>query len=247
MPTFAELGIPFALYDADVATCADYAGEGRCALCGHEGHVFRFGIGGHVVVPCDRCGVALEAHVPDGSPTCACGGRATSVPLGERAKVLACHGCVRAGRAMRTQVTELGTIGPEHAREGLTHGVPGLDPSQVHASNLPLVAQPDEPEWMRARVDVEDALELVRTPTFHTWQGAVWMFHCGRPMVFVGEWKEAELVSRSNGTEAGARELLASLVPDASDDLYDALDRAGGVYAFRCGVCGALRGSYDMD
>lgn len=150
---------------------------------------------------------------------------------------------------MRTKDSELGMIRPEDAQAGLTHGVPGLAADGLHPAHLPLVPMADEPGWMRARVDVEAAMDLVRTPDFVTWQGACWLFHCGRPMVFVGEWKQGDLLARSDGSERGARAVLASvsLTPPAIEELYEELDHIGGVYTFRCGACGVLRGSYDFD
>ncbi len=38
---------------------------------------------------------------------------------------------------------------------------------------------------------------LVKTPPYTTWQGERWLFHCGRPMVFVGEHTPEELESFS--------------------------------------------------
>ena len=68
MTTFAELGVPFPLFEAPTSEASEYVQRSTCGLCGGGGrHCFRLHIGCAVIVPCPSCGVengldALEAR-----------------------------------------------------------------------------------------------------------------------------------------------------------------------------------------
>ncbi|AKF11422.1 CbrC family protein [Sandaracinus amylolyticus] len=249
MATFAELGISFPLYEGPLSTCTGHRGRGTCALCAQPGELFGFGIGGYVELTCAGCGARTDWHVAERVPSCACGA-ALVAPVTVEREVRACHACFRAGRAKSTQDTELGMVTPELARQGVTHGLPSDLISELYDTS----PSPDDPSWSRVHVASELLEELLRTPTFSTWQGAIWLFHCDAPMVFVGEWKREELLARA-GDDAGARRLVTELL-GADDERcdpqrWDAFVRGeaelGGLYTFRCGRCGKHRAGWDMD
>lgn len=244
MTTFAELQIPFAWYEGPVDTCDMYRGPGTCALCSRLGHLFVFGIGGYVELACGTCGVKTDWHVADAVPSCSCGA-VLEAPLRVGRAVVACHACFRAGHAKRTHDTELGMVTPELARDGLTHGVPGPALPGWESSS-----SPNDPSWRRYHVRRELLEELVRTPTFTTWQGCYWSFHCQQPMIFVGEWRAEQWIAFA-GCEDAARALLPEVVPrdlffdDLWDDLSSEESGIGGLYTFRCPKCGTHQASWD--
>src|SRR5262249_9228104 len=65
MATFAELSIPFLLFEAPTTEASDYAGSATCRLCGgRDRHCFELGIGDALIWPCPDCGAenGLDAH-----------------------------------------------------------------------------------------------------------------------------------------------------------------------------------------
>ncbi|WP_181448805.1 CbrC family protein [Nonomuraea aridisoli] len=65
---------------------------------------------------------------------------------------------------------------------GRTHGVPDFG----HAPGFEL-EPPGEDDWVAVRIPSAVLLELVRTPTYSTWQGEQWLFCCGDAMTYLGE------------------------------------------------------------
>jgi hypothetical protein len=60
MATFAELGIPFHLFESPTSEACDYVGPATCRLCGvRERHCFELGIGDALMLPCPACGVDI--------------------------------------------------------------------------------------------------------------------------------------------------------------------------------------------
>jgi uncharacterized protein CbrC (UPF0167 family) len=152
-----------------------------------------------------------------------------------------CYGCLRAGKAAFTKDTVLGMVTWKEAMEGLTHGEPGL-----RLADFELIPSQHDPQWMRAKVPSEFLLELVRTPTYNTWQGERWQFCCKRPMIYAGIWKEEEF--KKNSPNGNGQELFATAKIDGvAADMWGHLEEIGGPYMFRCSSCGTLRGHYDMD
>lgn len=235
-PTFRDLGIPFPLYEGSLSTCSHYAGEGACDLCGGVGHRFRFEAGGALTTPCATCSTDVVWYVAVGPGSCGCGGRA-------RPATFACYACFRAGRAVMSHDSERGAVVVESAPEGFTHGLPGpLPPGMVAEGPF------DEDGWCRVRAESAGLLELLRTPSYVTWQGELWLFHCEAPMVFVGEWKAEALLARTGGDEGQADALIRELLDDGRRPLrLGDLDAVGGLYVFRCVRCGQHRARYDLD
>jgi uncharacterized protein CbrC (UPF0167 family) len=129
----------------------------------------------------------------------------------------------------------------EQAAEGLTHGVPGLD-----RRDHELVPSEEDPDWMRAKVPSGLLFELLRTPGYITWQGEQWQFCCGRPGIYLGEWKEDDFDRRAPDGDGQALFRQVDL-DDSVTDLWGQLSRIGGPYVFRCPVCRRLSGHSDMD
>jgi uncharacterized protein CbrC (UPF0167 family) len=239
MPTFAELGMPFRLFEADVGEATRYLAEGACSICGAVGPAFELGIGADLIVPCSRCWTenALDAHERVGKACRSCG---VTVPFPAVGKTIACcYACLRAGRAALTQDTELGMVRWEDAEVGLTHAMP--TEATYHPDWETAIGQDG---WPCAKVDRDALLELVRTPAYVSWQGERWRFCCGRIMVFIGGWPAADFAREAEGGD-GMR-LFLELMDDAEPEVWPRVE-AGTVstYLFRCTTCGARRGYYD--
>jgi hypothetical protein len=107
-------------------------------------------------------------------------------------ELLACHRCLRAGRAALTHDTRLGMVTWELALAGHTHGRPPTGPDSALTAQFQTSTGGDS-GWTRAHVDPAWLLELVHTPTDSNWQGEAWDFCCRRPMAHVGAWGRADL------------------------------------------------------
>ena len=117
----------------------------------------------------------------------------------------ACYACFRSGKVDNTVDTALGMVRLEDARNGLTHGIPMNDPSRF--GDYELVPHPVDPNfpdetWYSFRIDSKHLLELVRTPTYHTWQGEYWQFCCKQPCVFLGSLPAGALPDEHPAIEA---------------------------------------------
>ncbi|QDV36899.1 hypothetical protein [Tautonia plasticadhaerens] len=114
MPTFADLGIPFPLFEAPTDDASDYAGLATCRLCGVGGrHCFEPGGGDDLIVPCASCGVEnrLSAGARRDVPCRGCGSTVPfPEPLKARKQLLACYDCLRTGRAAMAKDTEFGMV-----------------------------------------------------------------------------------------------------------------------------------------
>jgi hypothetical protein len=239
--SFDALGIPFPLFEAPVSEASGFEPAGQCSLCPAQGPVFTLGIGHDLIRSCPRCGqdTALEVSDRKAAPCVHCKAPVPFPQLpGEPLR--ACHGCVRAGRVAFTQDTELGMVNWQCAREGLTHGVPGLRHPDFELVPLPVEEGfEDEGQWMRARVDSLHLLELVRTPSYKTWQGERWLFCCQRPMRFLGRWTKKDFTAQAQaGLEVTPRSALGK-------EARFALDEGHSAPMFRCTVCSRLLGHAD--
>ena len=129
MPTFADLGIPFPLFEAPTDEASDYAGPATCRLCGaKDRHCFDLGIGDALILPCPACGTENGLDADDRADTyCRSCGSPVPFPEPLRAKkqLLACYDCLREGKAAKTKDTEFGMVSWDQAFQGVTNGVPG--------------------------------------------------------------------------------------------------------------------------
>lgn len=246
MSTFADLGIPFPLFEAPTREASDYAGLAICRLCRRGGrHCFDLGIGDDLILPCPACG--LEAGLdPDERGDVACRGCGSTVPFPDalhlKHRLLACYDGLRAGKVAMTKDTEFGMVSWERAIEGVTLGHPGL-----RADQFEIVATGPRGGSPGARVPVEHMWELLRTPGYISWQGENWLFCCRRPMTYLGGWGH---VSESLGT-ADRDAFFRGLFDPGDDAVSWGPDGFSGesacLYIYRCRTCGRHRAHYDFD
>jgi uncharacterized protein CbrC (UPF0167 family) len=243
--TFADLGIPFPLYEAPVSPSddSDYAGKGTCCVCGANAHCFHLGIGAAFVIPCPSCGAQNGVDVDDKADAeCrACGATVPYPPnVATRKEPKVCYACLRAGKAAITKDTEFGMVSCNEAVTGVTNGVPGLRQDQFES----VVVDPED-DWVGARLPEEIMLELIRTPTYGTWQGECWLFCCRYPMTFVGEWHNEQF--DAHAADGNGEALYYLVVENVPPETWDALGQGLSVYVFECKRCGKLRAHFDSD
>jgi uncharacterized protein CbrC (UPF0167 family) len=246
MATFADLGIPFPLFEAPTTEASEYAGLATCRLCGRrDRHCFELGIGDALILPCPACGVqnGLDAHDRADTPCRSCG-TPVLFPESLRAKkqLLACYDCLRAGEAAMTKDTEFGMVSWDQAFQGVTNGVPGLATDQFEV--VPI--DPDE-DWYGVRVPGEHLWELLRTPGFHSWQDERWLFCCRRPMTYLGGWRDAMQSIRPDDPNALFEGLFD---PDDEARRWGFEEFEAGspsLYDYHCLSCNRLRATWDCD
>lgn len=243
MSTFADLGIPFPLFEAPATEASDYAGIATCRLCGgRDQHCFEVD---HLILPCLACGVEVGL-VPADRADAPCRSCRSPVPFPESLKtkkqILVCYDCLRAGRGAMTKSTEFGTVTWQQAFEGVTLGAPGLQADQFEIVPIDL----DE-DWYGVRVPSEHLWELLRTPSFSNWQEERWLFCCRQPMAYVGSWRQALEAHQPDDPRAFFEPLLD---PDdeAKEWVWERLETGQvSLYVYRCRNCGGFRATWDQD
>ncbi|WP_130735742.1 CbrC family protein [Flavobacterium sp. J27] len=93
--------------------------------------------------------------------------------------------------------------------------------------------------------------ELMHTPPFRAWQGAVWLTHCNDFMTFVDIWEHEDFVAKS--PDGNAEKFFDEILDNwQEDDFYkeqfspEKSDYAESVfYAFECSHCKKYRGYVD--
>jgi uncharacterized protein CbrC (UPF0167 family) len=239
MATFGELGIPFPLFAGSVEG-SDYAGLGTCSICTKpRQHAFDLGVGAALMLPCPSCRT-VNGLRPSRRKDEPCRQCRSAIPFPDIAgdKIRCCYSCLRSGKAAITKDTELGMITWEQAFEGITHGVPGLNHPDFEMV-------PKEDDWVAARLPPEVMFELLRTPTYSTWQGECWLFCCKQPMIYLGSWEREDFTR--NAPDNDGRALFASVVPDFQPEMWDGhFGDCTSYYVFRCSRCGHLRSHWDM-
>ena len=129
MTTFADLGIPFPLFEAPTGEASDYRGMANCRCCGgQDRHCFKLGIGDAMILPCPSCGTENGLGVDDGADVmCRSCGITIAFPesMKDKEHSLICYGCLRAGKAAMTKDTEFGMVSWDQAFKGVTHGAQG--------------------------------------------------------------------------------------------------------------------------
>lgn len=266
MATFVELGLELPLFAADVEEASAWSADGACAICGEAGPGFTLGIDADIVASCSACGseMALPADGDDAScPSCDHGSSLPDSLAGDHA----CWRCLRSGRWASTMDTEAGMVRWADARRGRTHGVPfeqrpvvwtvgdggassQEDPRAPEIAGFP-TTEPDDDGWRGAVIPTGILLELLRTPAYVTWQGERWLFHCRRAMRYIGRWGRSQFdTAAGDGDGRSLAAATAGLDAEAWDHgLADEPSAESGltVYMFRCAVCGAHRGHWDVD
>lgn len=241
--TFAELGIPFPLFDAPAKYPAQYFGAGECVLCYTRGLCFRMGVGDDVLEACRHCGVVSVLSADSKAAEVPCDNCRKPIPINpEYHKALVCYLCLRAGRVAIMNVTEYGMVRYVDAIVGKTHGTPSTNPPDFAISR-------NEEDWIQVHVPKEWLVELTWTPTYSTTQGETWLFHCARPMVCLGDWGESDFIRHA--PDGNGKALFERTVDGAESGLWDAM-WAGqmrdsfAIFMFHCPVCGTYRGHWDM-
>lgn len=158
-----------------------------------------------------------------------------------------CYSCFRRGLSNKSMDTELGLIFQDLALLGRTHGLP-LNPPYI-LDDYELTPHPIDPnfpdhEWFYVHISPTWLLELLRTPSYRTWQGERWLFCCKRPMVFRGSFPSTMFSNELSQIENNIRRFLESprweraLANGHSSHTY---------YAFTCDTCERLRFHEDCD
>lgn len=227
MPTFADLGIDLPLFGADVSEASKWSPEGICAVCGIKRAGFMIGIGDYVALSCASCGTLTYAAA-DGRPE-PC--HQCSEPVCLESPIEEEHGCwqcLRSGAWASTKDTEAGLVTPLHAAAGETHGRPyppgalaetAWSESEDEGTTLGgwPVGPPNADGWRAARVPSSVLNDLVRTPTYVTWQGDASLFHCGTAMRYLGLWGKADF---TRAAQNGSAQELAYRTAGIHDEAY---------------------------
>jgi uncharacterized protein CbrC (UPF0167 family) len=216
--TFADLGIPFPLFEAPVDDASGYIGTAACLLCGARGrHCFELGVGVQVVVGCKRCGAqnGLDASEDTVEPCRSCGAPVQFL-LDSDEEAAVCYQCLRAGEAAIVKDTASGMVDWDEANEGTT-------------------------------APKELLIELVRTPGYTTWQGEQWQYCCDRPMVYIGTWGQEDFEEHAPNGDGRAffLDIVDEADGELWEDRQ--MDAAITVYVFRCLNCGNYKAHWDMD
>jgi uncharacterized protein UPF0167 len=249
----ADVGTSFALFEGPVAQVADVLGPASCSLCGCEGFCLALSIGHDVIAPCSSCGAPTDFSATGDPGLCvSCGARSALRARVEGAP--ACLICLRDGKFAITKDSDLGMVRWRDAVAESTHGLPlprGADGSPLESYQGFEAAPPHEGGWQRIRVAGGALLALVLTPDYDSIQGAIWKFHCGNPMAFVGRWGRSDFAAHAPDGDGAA---FARAVAELDDEAFDGLGHSGAdddavvwAYAFRCGTCGALAANWDVD
>ncbi|MFO1021972.1 MAG: CbrC family protein [Planctomycetales bacterium] len=238
--TFAQLGIPYPLFEGPSDQAREYCGLSTCSLCekDHQ-HCFLLDNGCAVMLDCPSCGTSNGLDADDREDgSCRQCQAVVPFPAIADEEIKACYCCLRSGKAAITKVTELGMISWEQAFEGVTHGVPGLN-----RSDFEMVRKEDD--WVGARLPQEVMFELLRTPTYNSIQGEQWQFCCQRPMVFMGEWSRDEFTRRTPNSDG--QQCFEEIVQDCVPGLWeDKLHDITGVYVFQCSACNRVTAHWDI-
>ena len=242
MTTFADLGIPFPLFEAPIKTCADYVGRKNCCVSGQsQDHCFRLGAGSWVKLGCQSCGgdLFLSATANRFRPaTCRHCGTPTPPPLAEQDEAFVCYRALRDGLAGYTKDSDFGMISWEQMESGWTHGIPG--------GRFPgFDTRTTSEGWVQVRLSKETLSELTRTPNFVTWQGDRWLFQRAQPMIYIGEWKKHDFETHAPHGLA-AEEFFKQVVLDYDPKLWPHVENVC-IYVFRESRTGGYAAFYDMD
>lgn len=242
MATFADLGMPFPLFEAPIETCPDYVGRQYCCISGQsKNQCFRLDIGSWVKIGCTTCrGDLFVSPTTDIFRATACRhcGAPTPPPLTDQNKAFVCYEMLREGLAGYTKDSDFGMISWEQMESGWTHGRPG--------GRFPgFETRTTSEGWVQVRLPKETLSELTRTPNFITWQGDRWLFQGAQPMTYIGEWKKRDFETHApSGT--CAEEFFTQVMRDCDPRLWPKADNVC-IYVFRGSQAGVYAAYYDMD
>jgi uncharacterized protein CbrC (UPF0167 family) len=195
------------------------------------------------MLACPSCGTVNGLDVRN-KATVACRSCSNSIefPAGVAAKKepKTCFTCLRSGNAALTKDTEFGMVSWDQAFSGVTNGVPGL-----HQDQFESVVIDAADDWIGVRLPEDIMFELLRTPTYGTWQGECWLFCCCYPMTFLGEWHQDQFNRRAD--DGNGEHLFYAVVQDVPANSWEALGHVLAAYVFECKRCGKLRAHWDSD
>lgn len=242
METFADLGIPFPLYEAPIRTCPDYEGKKICCIAKEERtHCFHLGIGSWVKMPCIECKTDLylnpiaDQYRMKECPHCKA---PTPPPIAEKDNAYVSYEELRSGQAGYTKDSVYGLISWEQLESGWTLGVPD--------ENFPtLETRKGEDDWTQVKLPQEVIFELTTTPNFITWQGGMWLFRETQPMIYIGEWGRKDFESKAP-SGVSPEQFFRSVVSDADDETWEYIEGVC-VYVFRDTQKNQYAAYYDMD
>ena len=122
MPSFAELGIDFPLFAADVSEAVGWQPTGACEICSFERAGFEIGIGDYVSITCPSCASATPAPADGREEACVSCGRTVEL-VRDLSGMHGCWDCLRGGRWSSTHDTEAGMVDfPRFAGHGWAFG-----------------------------------------------------------------------------------------------------------------------------
>jgi uncharacterized protein CbrC (UPF0167 family) len=246
MATFSELGIPFVLFEASANATSNYVGLAYCRLCNaRDQHCFAVG---ELILPCPICGAenGFNTHTRQGVSCRSCACRIAFPEFFTNFKNLyLCYNCLRAGKGAMTKDTEFGAVTSKQAFQGLTHGGPG-----VRSSDFELVLVDGAEDWYAVRVPSEHLFELLRTPTFNSFQQEVWLFCCKRPMTYLGEWDAVMKSSHRPSDEKAFFDRIVELDEAYKEIVWEKKGIYGGhagiaLDIFQCKSCNRFRAVHD--
>ena len=238
-PTFAQIGMPFPLFEAPVADATGFEPRGNCAVCGSR-DIAVFNTGGEFEV------VACYACLRTGRVPCMKDTEFGFVDAEHAARGLT-HG------TPSPPPPALGYELVPHSGDSEDEDAPSGDapcPTYQGEGFVMWDAGDAGERWYSVRIAREHLEELLRTPNYSTWQGEQWQFCCHRPAVFVGAWvlDDWTRAAAERGVEVPAllQEVL-DLRPREAADLAEWLggDSTVSTYVFRCSTCGKLRAHQD--
>ncbi len=159
----------------------------------------------------------------------------------------ACYRCFRDALGKSVIDTEFGAVNKEFASKGITHGIPISDTGKYADHNLTphTDLDPDaDSDWYHFHFDVNDLNELIRTPSYHTWQGETWLFCCRRPMAFRGL-IPADVLDPA-GSDIASQ--IESFLAAPNWEITVPVNKFWHTYCtFSCKLCGKVRYHEDMD
>lgn len=242
---FHDLGAAFPLFSARVEEASEYVGIGDCSITRAESvPCFRLGVGCHLIVRCAGCGAdnALCADERDAEMCHRCA-ELVEFPRKMPEEIVVGYEALRAGRAAISKETEYGMITWELAQCGCTEGEAGARRLR-HSERAPML----ELSGDRVGTKLNPAVmsELLRTPTYISWQGENWLFDGRTPGVFIGCWSAADFATHAGAQSA--EDFFLSVVGSTERWLWSALTTGRvSVYVFRMPGSGALRAHWDME
>ena len=231
----------FPLYKAPVENSPSYAGKGVSILSNEKSdNCFRMGIGATIVVNCPYCNKKnyMDCGEDDIGKCQSCNNLILKDPNAER---LITYAELRAGLGLITKDTEIGMISEVELESGWSHGNPNPD----FLKGYEIRKDPTtEDGWYQAKIDKNDAYELLRTPDYETWQGDCWQFYDGKPMIYIGEWSAEDFDSNK-----GNKTLEEFYITVLGPDFRDAIDYADSVckYIFQSQDGKVYKGHFDFD